>query len=66
MKYLKNFNTHSINESKMSTLDVIAQEAQSLDSFIADAFAEFPDLKKDEEDSKKWLADIYSNRSASE
>ena len=63
MKYLKNFNNHTINESKMSTLDIIAQEAESLDTFIADAFAEFPNLKKDEEGSKKWLADIYSNRS---
>lgn len=60
MKYLKNFNKH-INESKMSTLDIIAQEAESLDVFIADAFVEFPKLKEDEESSIKWLTSIYSN-----
>jgi len=61
MIHLKNFSDH-LNEGKMSTLDIIAQEAQDLDSFISDAFSEFPKLKEDEESSKKWLTDIYSNR----
>ena len=62
MKYLKNFNIHTLNESKMSTLDIIAQESETLDVFIKDAFNEFPNLEKDKESSIKWLTDIYSNK----
>ena len=49
-----------ITESAMSELDILAQEAKDLKSFIKTVYKEFKNLPKNRE-SLKWLEDIYNS-----
>jgi hypothetical protein len=55
----------SINESKFSDIDIIAQEAKDFKDFVKEFYTEFKDFPKTK-DSLKWLEDIYKGRTKME
>ena len=55
----------SINESSMSNIDIIAQEAKDFKDFVKEFYNEYKDFPKDR-DTIKWLKGVYDNRSTSE
>jgi hypothetical protein len=55
----------SINESKFSDIDIIAQEAPNFKEFVREFYKEFRDFPKTK-DSIKWLLDIYNGRTKME
>lgn len=46
-----------LNESSMSTIDIIRKNSESVDEFIDSVIQEFPHLDKD--DSREWLEELY-------
>ena len=55
----------SVNESSMSNIDIIAQEAKDFKDFVKEFYNEYKDFPKDR-DTIKWLKGVYDNRSTSE
>ena len=55
----------SVNESSMSDIDIIAQEAKDFKDFVKEFYNEYKDFPKDR-DTIKWLKGVYDNRSTSE
>jgi hypothetical protein len=55
----------SINESKFSDIDIMAQEAPNFKEFVKEFYKEFRDFPKTK-DSIKWLLDIYNGRTKME
>jgi hypothetical protein len=55
----------SINESKFSDIDIIAQEAKDFKDFVKEFYTEFKDFPKTK-DSLKWLEDVYKGRTKME
>jgi hypothetical protein len=55
----------SINESKFSDIDIMAQEAPNFKEFVREFYKEFRDFPKTK-DSIKWLQDIYNGRTKME
>ena len=54
-----------LNESSMSNIDIIAQEAKDFKDFVKEFYNEYKDFPKDR-DTIKWLKGVYDNRSTSE
>ena len=55
----------SVNESSMSNIDIIAQEAKDFKDFVKEFYNEYKDFPKDR-NTIKWLKGVYDNRSTSE
>ena len=55
----------SVNESSMSDIDIIAQEANDFKDFVKEFYKEYKDFPKDK-DTIKWLKGVYDNRSTTE
>jgi hypothetical protein len=55
----------SVNESSMSNIDIIAQEANDFKDFVKEFYKEYKDFPKDK-DTIKWLKGVYDNRSTTE
>jgi hypothetical protein len=55
----------SVNESSMSNIDIIAQEANDFKDFVKEFYKEYKDFPKDK-DTIKWLKGVYDNRSTAE
>jgi hypothetical protein len=55
----------SVNESSMSNIDIIAQEAKDFKDFVKEFYNEYKDFPKDR-DTIKWLKGVYDNRSTNE
>ena len=55
----------SVNESSMSDIDIIAQEAKDFKDFVKEFYKEYKDFPKDR-DTIKWLKGVYDNRSTNE
>jgi hypothetical protein len=55
----------SVNESSLSDIDIIAQEAKDFRDFVKEFYKEYKDFPKTKE-SMKWLEGIYKNRSKME
>jgi hypothetical protein len=55
----------SVNESSMSDIDIIAQEANDFKDFVKEFYKEYKDFPKDK-DTIKWLKGVYDNRSTAE
>ena len=54
-----------LNESSMSDIDIIAQEAKDFKDFVKEFYNEYKDFPKDR-DTIKWLKGVYDNRSTNE
>ena len=54
-----------LNESSMSNIDIIAQEAKDFKDFVKEFYNEYKDFPKDR-DTIKWLKGVYDNRSTNE
>ena len=55
----------SVNESSMSNIYIIAQEANDFKDFVKEFYKEYKDFPKDK-DTIKWLKGVYDNRSTAE
>ena len=54
--------TEGINESAMSDIDLMAQDAISFNAFAVEFFKEYPNIQKDEKMGFiKWLKTVYKN-----
>jgi len=54
--------TEGINESAMSDIDLMAQDASTFNQFAVEFFKEYPNIQKDEKMGFiKWLKTIYKN-----
>jgi hypothetical protein len=57
--------SESVNESSLSDIDIIAQEAKDFKDFVKEFYKEYKDFAKTKE-ALKWLEGIYKNRSKME
>jgi hypothetical protein len=64
-KQVPNCVPESVNESSLSDIDIIAQEAKDFRDFVKEFYKEYKDFPKTKE-SMKWLEGIYKNRSKME
>jgi hypothetical protein len=56
------FSKAGINESAMSDIDLMAQDASTFNQFAVEFFKEYPNIQKDEKMGFiKWLKTIYKN-----